>query len=93
MRPIGFAVLGFVLYAVYPAANAIAAGAAGEASGSLFAVTNTAAAVGGAVGPFLVGVVADAASLDLAFLAAAGIALCGVPVAAFSGQVVTRASG
>ena len=91
--PIGFAVLGFVLYAVYPAANAIAAGAAGEASGSLFAVTNTAAAIGGAAGPFLVGVVADAASLDLAFLAAAGIALCGVPVAAFSGQVVTRASG
>ena len=88
--PLGFVVLGFVLYAVYPAANAIAASAAGEASGSLFAVTNTASAIGGAAGPYLLGWVADSASLDLAFLAAAGIALLGVPVALFSGRVVTR---
>lgn len=89
--PLGFVVLGFVLYAVYPAANAIAASAAGEASGSLFAVTNTASAIGGAAGPYLLGLIADAAALDLAFLAAAGIALLGVPVALFSGRVVTRA--
>jgi MFS family permease len=89
--PIGFVVLGFVLYAVYPAANAIAASAAGGRSGSLFAVTNTAAAIGGAAGPHLLGVVADAASLEVAFLAAAGIALCGVPVALYSGRVLTGA--
>jgi FSR family fosmidomycin resistance protein-like MFS transporter len=82
LAPVGFAVLGIVLYSVYPAANAIAASASTEdASGSLFAVTNTASAIGGALGPFLLGVIADAATLDVAFLATAGIALAGVLVA------------
>lgn len=80
--PIAFAILGAVLYSVYPAANAIAASASTEGtSGSLFAVTNTASAIGGAVGPFLLGIVGDAASLNAAFLATAGIASAGVPVA------------
>lgn len=88
--PVGFAVLGVVLYSVYPATNAIVASASTEGtSGSLFAVTNTASAIGGALGPFLLGVIADAATLDVAFLAAAGIALAGVPVVLWNRGVGT----
>ncbi len=86
--PVGFAILGIVLYSVYPAANAIAASASTEgASGSLFAVTNTASAIGGALGPFLLGVIADVATLDMAFLATAGIALTGIPIALWNRDV------
>jgi FSR family fosmidomycin resistance protein-like MFS transporter len=90
LAPVGFAILGVVLYSVYPAANAIAASASTEgASGSLFAVTNTASAIGGAAGPFLLGVVADATALDVAFLVAAGIALAGVPVVLWARGIAT----
>jgi FSR family fosmidomycin resistance protein-like MFS transporter len=81
LAPVAFAVLGIVLYSVYPAANAIAANASTEnTSGSLFAITNTASAIGGALGPFLLGVIADVATLNAAFLTTAGIALAGIPV-------------
>lgn len=94
LEPIGlaisFAILGSVLYSVYPAANAIAATATrADDSGSLFAVTNTASAVGGAVGPYLLGTVADATTVELAFLTTAGIAVVGVLVTV--GTVLTRA--
>jgi MFS family permease len=78
---VGFVVLGVVMYSVYPATNALAAGLSTEdSSGDVFAVTQTAAALGGAAGPFLLGVVADASTLSLGFLATAGIALVGVVV-------------
>lgn len=84
--PAGFILLGIVLYSVYPAINAIAAGASTpESSGSVFAVSQTAAALGAAAGPFLVGVVADATSLRFGFLAVTGIAVVGVALV-----VVTR---
>ena len=87
LLPVGFVVLGVVMYSVYPAANAIAAGAtANMESGSLFAVTQTAAALGGAGGPFLLGVVADAATMEMAFLATAGIALGGLLVVVVFGS-------
>lgn len=77
--PAGFILLGIVLYSVYPAINAIAAGAATpQISGSVFAVSQTAAALGAAAGPFLVGVVADATSLRCGFLAISGIAVLGI---------------
>lgn len=82
---VGFAVLGVVLYSVYPAANAIAAATSATAtSGSLFAVTNTASAVGGAAGAYLLGVVADGASVQYAFLTTAGIAVAGIATVAAS---------
>ncbi len=88
----GFVALGVVMYAVYPAANAIAAGHSTEAdSGSVFAVTSTAASLGGAAGPFLVGLVADAAGLRAGFLATAGVALVGIAVVA--GAVATGLGG
>lgn len=90
LAPVGFAILGIVLYSVYPVANAIAASASTEGtSGSLFAVTNTASAVGGAFGPFLLGIIADIASLNAAFLAAAGVAGAGVPVTLWVRGVAT----
>jgi FSR family fosmidomycin resistance protein-like MFS transporter len=90
LAPIAFAVLGIVLYSVYPAANAIAANASTEnTSGSLFAITNTASAIGGALGPFLLGVIGDFATLNAAFLATAGIALAGIPVVIWTRGVGT----
>lgn len=90
LAPVGFAVLGIVLYSVYPAANAIAANASTEGtSGSLFAVTNTASAIGGALGPFLLGLIADVVTLNMAFLATAGIALAGIPVVLWTRGVGT----
>ncbi|WP_435181079.1 MFS transporter [Halorussus sp. AFM4] len=81
--PVGFVVLGVVMYAVYPASNALAAAATTDAdSGSLFGVTNTASALGGAAGPFLLGVLADATGIGTGFLATTGIALAGVAVVA-----------
>lgn len=75
---VGLTILGAVLYSIYPAANAVVASvSADEESGSLFAVTNTAAAVGGAIGPYLLGVVASLSSVRWAFLTTVGIACCG----------------
>jgi MFS family permease len=80
---VGFVVLGIVMYSVYPATNALAAGLSNEdSSGDVFAVTQTAAALGGAAGPFLLGIVADASSLSIGFLATAAIAVVGVAVVA-----------
>ena len=78
---VGFVVLGVVMYSVYPATNALAAGLSTEdSSGDVFAVTQTAAALGGAAGPFLLGSVADATTLSTGFLSTAGIAGVGVVV-------------
>jgi len=80
---VGFVVLGVVMYSVYPATNALAAGLATEdSSGDVFAVTQTAAALGGAAGPYVLGVVADATTLSTGFLSTAGIAAVGVGVVA-----------
>jgi MFS family permease len=80
---VGFVVLGVVMYSVYPATNALAAGLSTEdSSGDVFAVTQTAAALGGAAGPFLLGTVADASTLSVGFLATAAIAVAGVVVVA-----------
>jgi MFS family permease len=80
---VGFAVLGVVMYSVYPATNALAAGLSTEdSSGDVFAVTQTAAALGGAAGPFLLGTVADATTLSTGFLSTAGIVGVGVVVVA-----------
>jgi MFS family permease len=87
LLPVVFVVLGVVMYSIYPAANAITAGASTEnVSGSIFAVTQTAAAIGGAGGPFLLGVVADVTSLEVAFLTTSGIALAGVVIVALGHQ-------
>lgn len=80
---VGFVVLGVVMYSVYPATNALAAGLSTEdSSGDVFAVTQTAAALGGAAGPYVLGVVADATTLSTGFLSTAGIAAVGVGVVA-----------
>jgi Arabinose efflux permease len=80
---VGFVVLGVVMYSVYPATNALAAGLSTEdSSGDVFAVTQTAAALGGAAGPYILGVVADATTLSTGFLSTAGIAAVGVAVVA-----------
>lgn len=79
--PIAFIVLGVVLYSIYPATNAMAAGVSTpDQSGSLFAVIQTAAAIGGAGGPYILGTVADLFSLRLGFLATSGIAIAGIAV-------------
>ncbi len=80
---VGFVVLGVVMYSVYPATNALAADLSTEdSSGDVFAVTQTAAALGGAAGPYVLGVVADATTLSTGFLSTAGIAAAGVAVVA-----------
>lgn len=87
LLPVGFVVLGIVMYSVYPAANAIAAGATADTgSGSLFAVTQTAAALGGAAGPLVLGVIADSSTIGVGFLATAGIALAGLAVVGLFGR-------
>lgn len=84
----GFAVLGLILYSVYPAANAIAAGASDEgSSGSLFAVMNTAGAVGSAASPFVMGLIADHISISAAFLSTTGLALFGALVVVLSKKI------
>lgn len=89
LLPVGFVVLGVVMYSIYPAANAITAGAATEdQSGSVFAVTQTAAALGGAGGPFVLGVVSDAAGLRWGFLTTAAIALAGVAVVVVADGII-----
>lgn len=75
----GFVVLGGVLYGVYPATNAMAAATSvTSTSGSLFAVTNTASAVGGAAGAYILGIVADVTTIQHAFFTTSAIAAVGV---------------
>ncbi|MFC6989696.1 MFS transporter [Haloplanus sp. GCM10025708] len=81
LLPVVFAVLGISMYSLYPAVNALTAEAtSAEESGTLFAVTNTSTALGGAVSPVVLGVVADRLSLQLAFLGTAGITFVGLAV-------------
>lgn len=76
-----FVVLGVVLYAVFPVVNVIAAEVSTPSqSGSLFGVVQTAASIGAAIGPFIVGVVADTTTLRMGFLATIGVGLLGIPV-------------
>ncbi|MFB6360297.1 MAG: MFS transporter [Halobacteriales archaeon] len=63
-----FFVLGVILYAAFPAMNALTSAYADrEFSGSLFGVMLTAGALGGAGGPLLVGMVAERVGLEVAF--------------------------
>ncbi len=79
--PVAFVLLGVVLYSIYPATNAMAAGVSTpDQSASLFAVIQTAAAIGGAGGPYVLGTLADLTSLRLGFLTTSGIALLGIAV-------------
>jgi MFS family permease len=88
--PLAFVVLGVVMYSVYPATNALAASVAtSDDSGSVFAVTQTAAAAGGAFGPFLLGLVSDLSSLRFGFATTALIALAGVVVVVAADEVIT----
>jgi len=81
MLPIAFVVTGVVLYSIYPATNAMAAGVSTpDQSSSLFAVIQTSAAIGGAGGPYILGTLADLTSLRLGFLTTSGIAILGIAV-------------
>jgi MFS family permease len=63
-----FVPLGFVVYGCLPVKNAmLSEEARADFSGGLFGVTQTASAVGSAAGPALVGYVATAYGLDVAF--------------------------
>lgn len=89
LLPVAFVVLGVVMYSIYPATNALAAAASTpDDSGSIFAVTQTAAALGGAAGPFLLGTVADLSTLRWGFLTTAGIALAGLAVVLVAASVI-----
>ncbi|MFB6255816.1 MAG: MFS transporter, partial [Haloplanus sp.] len=89
LLPVAFVVLGVVMYSIYPATNALAAAASTpDDSGSVFAVTQTAAALGGAAGPFLLGSVADLTTLRWGFLTTAGIALAGLAVVVVAASVI-----
>ncbi|MFB6280801.1 MAG: MFS transporter [Haloferacaceae archaeon] len=71
-----FALLGLVLYGIMPVKNAlISEYATADSSGSLFGVTQTASAVGSAVGPALFGTVATAAGIGVAFPLIAAVSL------------------
>lgn len=79
-----FLVFGAVLYSIYPAANSIVSETSvTENSSALFSITNTASRVGGAIGAYILGVVADLISVQSAFALIAGIATIGA-VAAIS---------
>lgn len=87
--PVVFALLGVVLYSIYPAVNAVAAGASTpEQSGSVFAVTQTAAALGAAIGPFALGVVADLTTLQFGYLTVSAVALSGIVVIVVADELV-----
>lgn len=71
-----FAPLGFAVYGITPVKNAmISEYADAEFSGGLFGVTQTASAVGSAVGPSLVGYLAAARGMEVAFPAIGGVSL------------------
>lgn len=74
-----FFVLGVILYAAFPALNALtSAYATREFSGSLFGVMLTAGALGGAGGPLLVGVVAERLGLVATFPLIAVVSVAGL---------------
>ncbi len=74
-----FFLLGVILYAAFPAMNALtSAYASREFSGSLFGVMLTAGALGGAGGPLLVGVVAERLGLVAAFPLIAAVSVAGL---------------
>jgi MFS family permease len=74
-----FFVLGVILYAAFPAMNALtSAYAQREFSGSLFGVMLTAGALGGAGGPLLVGVVAERLGLVATFPLIAVVSVAGL---------------
>ena len=69
-----FATIGAMTYASYPVKNAlIAEWASRGTSGSLFGIMQTASAIGSALGPALIGVLADWAGIAIAFPAIAAI--------------------
>jgi len=71
-----FAPLGFAVYGITPVKNAmISEYADAEFSGGLFGVTQTASAVGSAAGPSLVGYLAAARGMEVAFPAIGGVSL------------------
>lgn len=74
-----FFVLGVILYAAFPALNAMTSAYADrDFSGSLFGVMLTAGALGGAGGPLLVGVVAERIGLMAAFPLIAAVSVAGI---------------
>lgn len=78
---VAFAVLGFTMYAAYPAINAtVASRSTSDSSGSVFAIANTAGTLGSVVVPFALGVVADHAGLRTSFLYIAVVCALGVGV-------------
>ncbi|MFB6303408.1 MAG: MFS transporter [Haloferacaceae archaeon] len=71
-----FGLLGMVLYGCMPVKNAlISEYATADSSGSLFGVTQTASAVGSAVGPVLFGYVATETGIGVAFPLIAAVSL------------------
>lgn len=73
-----FLVLGLVLYAVSPMKNALTAGYAEESySGSLFGIMLSASSLGGALGPVLLGVVAERVGWLVTFPAIGLVAVVG----------------
>jgi MFS family permease len=69
-----FAAIGAMTYASYPVKNAlIAEWASRGTSGSLFGIMQTASAIGSALGPALIGILADWAGIAIAFPAIAAM--------------------
>jgi MFS family permease len=76
-----FFLLGLVMYAIFPAINAITTEySEREFSGSLFGLMLTAGSLGGAAGPLAFGWLAEATSIGVAFPAIAGVSLLGALV-------------
>ncbi|MDZ7700559.1 MAG: MFS transporter [Halobacteriales archaeon] len=74
-----FFLLGVILYAAFPALNALTSAYAKRGfSGSLFGVMLTAGALGGAGGPLLVGVVAERLGLVATFPLIAAVSVAGL---------------
>jgi MFS family permease len=69
-----FAAIGAMTYASYPVKNALIAEWASQGtSGSLFGIMQTASAIGSALGPALIGILADWAGIAIAFPAIAAM--------------------
>lgn len=76
-----FLLLGVVVYAIFPALNALTAEYSDEEfSGSLFGVMLTAGSLGGAAGPLAFGWLAEVIGIQTAFPAIAGVGLLAIPV-------------
>jgi MFS family permease len=75
-----FLLLGVVVYAIFPALNALTTEySEKEFSGSLFGLMLTAASLGGAAGPLTFGWLAEAVGIRTAFPAIAAVALLAIP--------------